>query len=118
MNWKTLCTNKWVQQNGVDEYWGKRKINKGRIRGQIQILARMLQDLTSESKGPSSWKQGDEYLDLDNMDDLKGFIGKKAVNRTWGKLQKSRFKFQGLDEGRDDVLSHPGKKHKWNAKTG
>ena len=52
-------------------------MKKGKMRGLIQIVARMLPDLKIESRGPRVWKQGNKLLDLEEIDDLRGDVGKK-----------------------------------------
>ena len=51
--------------------------------GPKHIVARKLQDLNIESRGPRIWKQGNEFLDLDEIDELKGYVGNEAVNTMW-----------------------------------
>ena len=79
MNWQTLCTDKWIPSSGVEEYWDKMRLTTIKIIGPIHIVARILQDLKIKSRGPRVWKQGNEFLDLTEINDikLKAMLGKK-----------------------------------------
>ena len=57
---------------------------QGQVRGPMHRCAKMLMELNIESEGTRRWKQGYGFVDLENIEDVKGFIRTTAVNRMLG----------------------------------